>query len=242
MKILAVEFSSDQRSVAVFESNDTDRDFRRTPPRAAVLGAASESGQRNTRALVLAEQALRVAAVEREQIDCVAVGLGPGSYTGIRIGISLAQGWQLARSVKVTGVSSADCLAAQAQARGWFGRVHVVIDAQRHELYWAAYDVDQSGWRAVEPLRLVTVQEATTRLGHDACVVGPEVERWFAHGRVLFPEADTVGQLAAATRSFMSGENLEPIYLRETSFVKAPPPLVIGVSLSPQRGEGGGEG
>ena len=49
----------------------------------------------------------------------------------------MAQGWQLARGVKLLGVSSAECLAAQAQAEKIFGRVNVVIDAQRNEFYLA---------------------------------------------------------------------------------------------------------
>ena len=67
------------------------------------------------------ESALRQAGLEREEIECIAVGLGPGSYTGIRAAIALAQGWQLARGVKLLGVSSAECLATQAQAELFTG-------------------------------------------------------------------------------------------------------------------------
>ena len=50
-----------------------------------------------------------------EEIDCLAIGIGPGSYTGIRAAISIAQAWQLARSVNLLSISSVDCLAAAAQ-------------------------------------------------------------------------------------------------------------------------------
>ena len=101
---------------------------------------------------------LREAGLEREQIEVIAVGLGPGSYTGIRVAISIAQGWQLARGVKLLGVSSAECLAAQAQAEKIFGRVNVVIDAQRNEFYLAAYEISSGrleGNRAVADRGLV---------------------------------------------------------------------------------------
>ena len=62
------------------------------------------------------EKVLAAAKIEREEIEVLAVGLGPGSYTGIRVAISIAQGWQLARGVKLLGIGSAECLAAQAQA------------------------------------------------------------------------------------------------------------------------------
>ena len=71
----------------------------------------------------------------------IAVGLGPGSYTGIRAAIAMAQGWQLARGVKLLGVSSAEALAAQAQAENIFGRVNLVIDAQRGEFYLATWEI-----------------------------------------------------------------------------------------------------
>jgi len=63
----------------------------------------------------------------------IAVGLGPGSYTGVRAAIALAQGWQLAREIKLLGVSSVEAIAVQAQAEKIFGRVNVVMDAQRNE-------------------------------------------------------------------------------------------------------------
>ncbi len=102
-------------------------------------------GHRSADSLGLTEEALRKGQVEREEIECVAVGIGPGSYTGIRAAIALAQGWQLARGVRLLAISSAECLAAQGQAEGLLGRVEVVIDAQRNEFYLAGYDISAGG-------------------------------------------------------------------------------------------------
>src|SRR5688572_3278003 len=110
MKILALEFSSEQRSVAIVDEG-------------RIRSRLHERHNRETRAFQLIEEMLQQNGLEREAIDCLAVGLGPGSYTGIRAAIALAQGWQLARPVKLIGVSSADCLAAQAQAEKIFGRI-----------------------------------------------------------------------------------------------------------------------
>src|SRR5438874_7806744 len=128
MKILAIEFSSAQRSVAVVADGATQS------------WEVIETGGRSTNAIGMIEAVLRQAQVEREQIESLAIGLGPGSYNGIRLAIALAQGWQLgadASKIKLLGVSSADCLAAQAQMEGVTGRVKVVIDAQRGEFYVA---------------------------------------------------------------------------------------------------------
>ena len=143
MTILALEFSSAQRSVALA------RDGR-------VLASAMEAGgYRVTNAFALIEQVLASAKVARGDIGVIAVGLGPGSYTGIRAAIAIAQGWQLAAGVKLLGVGSADCLAAQAQAEKIFGRVNGVIDAQRGEFYLAGWEISAAACAEISPLQIV---------------------------------------------------------------------------------------
>jgi tRNA threonylcarbamoyl adenosine modification protein YeaZ len=197
-----------------------------THPSEGVICEAIEAGGQSTRAFSLIEKVLAEAKIEREQIDVLAVGLGPGSYTGIRVALSVAQGWQLASrngGMKLLGVSSAECLAAQAQAERISGRVNVVIDAQRNEFYLAAYEISADGWREIEPLRIVTRAEVESRAGTNELLIGPEVTRWFPNGRMVFPRAAILGQLALGRSDFVAGDKLEPIYLRETNFVKAPP-------------------
>ena len=219
MKILALEFSSPQRSAAVLQDQ----------PEAGplVLGQAIETGARTTNVLGLVEEALREAQFERAEVECLAVGLGPGSYTGIRLAIALAQGWQLARPVKLLGISTADCLAAEAQAGGILGRAHVVIDAQRNEFYLASYDLSAVGWCETERLHLATLPEVQAQQQAGGTVIGPEVTRWFPGSRVLFPHAATLARLARNRTDFIPGEALAPIYLRETQFVKAPRPRTL---------------
>jgi tRNA threonylcarbamoyl adenosine modification protein YeaZ len=219
MKILALEFSSPQRSVAVVQG----RAEATRPASSEVV----EGGGKATRAFSLIEGALRQAQLERQQIECLAVGLGPGSYTGIRVAIALAQGWQLAREVKILGLSSADAIAAQAQAEGLTGPVAVVIDAQRGEFYLATYEVSATGWREVQPLRLAGLVEVESAEGAGHVVVGPEATSWFPAARVVFPRASTLGRLALGRTDFVAGEHVEPIYLRPPAFVKAPPPRVL---------------
>jgi tRNA threonylcarbamoyladenosine biosynthesis protein TsaB len=218
MTILALEFSSGQRSVAVV--------CRRTGDVSFVASEVVETSAGGTRAFGMIEDALREAGLEREQIEVLAVGLGPGSYTGIRFALSVAQGWQLASrqgGVKLLGISSAESVAAQAPAEKISGRVNVVIDAQRNEFYLAAYEISAAGRREVEPLRIVTRAEVESRAGAKEILIGPEVTRWFPNGRMVFPRAAVLGQLALSRSDFVAGDKLEPIYLREASFVKAPP-------------------
>jgi tRNA threonylcarbamoyladenosine biosynthesis protein TsaB len=191
-----------------------------------VICEAIETSGQGTRAFSLIEKVLAEAKIEREQIEVLAIGLGPGSYTGIRVALALAQGWQLASrhgGMKLLGISSVECVAAQAQAEKISGRVNVVVDAQRNEFYLAAYEISADGWREIEPLRILPRVEVESRAGAKEILIGPEVTRWFPNGRMVFPRAAILGQLALNRNDFAAGDKLQPIYLRETNFVKAPP-------------------
>ena len=208
MTILALEFSSEQRSVALARGG-------------FVVAEAGEIGGRDTKAFGLIEKVLADANIGREQVEVIVVGLGPGSYTGIRATIAVAQGWQLARSIKLLGESSVTALAAQAQAAGIFGRVNVVVDAQRGEFYRGTWDISAAVRQEFAPLQIVTAAEMVALKGTGEICVGPEADI------ILWPRAAMLAQLAAGRTDFVAGETLAPIYLRETSFVKAPPARVI---------------
>jgi tRNA threonylcarbamoyl adenosine modification protein YeaZ len=170
---------------------------------------------------------LKATGLERGQIECIAIGIGPGSYTSIRVAISLAQGWQIATNLKLSGVSSVECIAAQAVAEGINHAFSVVVDAQRGEFYLAGYDCTDGKPRETTPLRIATADEVRARENAGDILIGPEVTRWFPGGRIAFPRADIVARLALVHAQFVSGENLEPIYLRETQFVKSPAPRIV---------------
>lgn len=214
MKILALEFSSPQRSVAISRS-------------AGETFEVVEAGFDANAPLLMIDEALGAAKLEREQIECLAIGIGPGSYTGIRSAIALAQGWQLARDVKLLGISSVECIAAQAQSENVLGRVGVVVDAQREEFYLAIYEIAADAIHEIEPLRIVTMPEMRKREQAGEPLIGPEVTRWFPAGKIIFPRAGTLAGLVTGRNNFVPGEKLEPIYLRETKFVKAPPSRIF---------------
>jgi tRNA threonylcarbamoyl adenosine modification protein YeaZ len=215
MKILALEFSSSQRSVAVACGAGHVREVIETSP------------GHTMQPFGMIESALAQANVERSEIERIVVGLGPGSYTGIRAGIALAQGWQLAREIKLLGISSVEAIAAQAQADGLRGRVNVVVDAQRGEFYLATWELTDAGQHESEPLHIISADEARARADAGQCIIGPEVTRWFPAGKIIFPRAATLATLALARGDFMGDDALEPVYLRETTFVKAPPSRVV---------------
>ena len=206
MTTLALEFSSDRRSVALACDG------------IVLAEAVEQTAGRGTNAFALIEKVLVDANVSRDKIEAIVVGLGPGSYTGIRAGIAIAQGWHLATGVKLLGVSSMAALAVQAQADKIFGRVNVVIDAQRGEFYLATWELGENCRTQTVSLKIVagaTVE--AMRMAGEICV-GPQEAN-----RILFPSAAMMAQLAVDGAYRIPGETLEPIYLRETAFVKAAP-------------------
>ena len=205
MTTLALEFSSDRRSVALARGG------------VVLAEAAQQTESRATDALGLIEKVLAQAKISRAEIEVIAVGLGPGSYTGIRAAIAVAQGWQLARGVKLLGVSSVDALAAQAQAAKIFGRVNVAVDAQRGEFYLAGWEISAGSRREVLPLGIVTAAEMERLKAAGEIFLGDDV----------FPAAASVAQLAAGRNDFVAGAALQPVYLRETAFVKSVPARMV---------------
>jgi tRNA threonylcarbamoyladenosine biosynthesis protein TsaB len=220
MKILALDFSSPQRSVAVLTGAD-----------APGVEVVDSSPGRDMKPFALIEAALHKAGLEREAIECLAIGIGPGSYTGIRVALALAQGWQLATGVKLLGVSSVAVVAAQAVAMGVSGRFNVVVDAQRGEFYLAGYEAGSGALQETAPLQIATATVVAERATCGELLIGPEVTRWFPEGRTVFPQALTLARLARSRTDFVPAEKLEPIYLRETTFVKAPPPRPLPFAL-----------
>lgn len=253
MNILAIEFSSPQRSIAVVQGGGAQVSAGPDQQRAGELpaGISSTDAGRNSgtmsrisevvetgrsgNALGMVEAALREANIEREQIECIALGIGPGSYTGIRSAIALAQGWQIAfPAIRLLAIGTAECIAAQARTDGLAGSVTIAIDAQRGEFYLANYDIGPEGIRQTKPLRLAAKSEVDADQTSGSQLIGPEITKWFPEGRLIFPRAAALGQLALHRSDFVSGEKIEPIYLRETTFTKAPPPRSpIGVAEAP---------
>lgn len=208
MKILALEFSSPLRSVALAVNG-------------AVVASAQERGERGANPLALIDSVLRTGGMGRREIECLAVGLGPGSYAGIRIAIAIAQGWEMAGAVKLSGHSSAESVAAQAaESRAAFS---IGVDAQRGELFVADYTVEAGGPRLMTPFRCLLEAE-WRQLAKVTPLYRPDVlEAPDACMIPLPPTAATLALMAAHQPHFVPGHTLEPVYLRPADFVKAPP-------------------
>jgi tRNA threonylcarbamoyladenosine biosynthesis protein TsaB len=181
----------------------------------------------DTSAKLLAEHRLGM-----PDIGLLAVGLGPGSFTGIRAGIAAAKGLALPRKLPIKGASSFDALALTALAKmpRDCPQLCVLGDARRDEIYFALYDREG---RRVKDCQIATLEAVADEIHHPIWFVSSEIERYkndlvtllggFASiaETPVFPSAAAVGWLAFhrfRDDGNCGDENAEPIYLRTPQY------------------------
>jgi tRNA threonylcarbamoyladenosine biosynthesis protein TsaB len=192
--------------------------------------AHSSRGRRHAESLTPAIDFLRQQArVELDEIGCVAVDVGPGLFTGLRVGISAAKAMAHALRVPMIGVASLDLLAFPVR---WSPRLVVAaLDARRNELFTASYRQVPGGIQRLGPYGVSTPEDLAADLEairEDVLVVGDGALRYpraFAEIRpveigdqgLAHPSAASLVQLAharALREEFVQPWELEPLYLR----------------------------
>src|SRR5216117_3835449 len=141
MNLLAIDTSTDFCSVAASRGE-------------ALFARHERAGQRHAeRILDMVDQVLVEARLEFAQIQGIAYGAGPGSFTGLRIAAGVTQGLALARGIGVVGIGTLLALAEEAaeeaaqEAAG--SRIIACLDAHKGEVYHAAYRRAGAGWEEV---------------------------------------------------------------------------------------------
>jgi tRNA threonylcarbamoyl adenosine modification protein YeaZ len=127
-KVLAIDTSTSRTSVAIIEDG-----------KILYSGFKDGATAHGPSLPALVQEALALS-----DVDEVVVGMGPGPFTGLRVGIAFAQSFALAREIPVRGVCSLDAIAAQIQEDDFI----VTVDARRKEVYWARYT---NGVRVTDP-------------------------------------------------------------------------------------------
>ena len=127
-KVLAIDTSTSRSCVAIIDGTEV-----------LYSGFRDGATAHGPSLPALVQEALAVS-----DVDEVVVGMGPGPFTGLRVGIAFAQSFALAREIPVRGVCSLDAIAAQVTDKDFI----ITVDARRKEVYWARYT---NGVRIGEP-------------------------------------------------------------------------------------------
>lgn len=119
------------------------------------------------------------AGIARDAVDAVAFGHGPGSFTGVRIAATLAQGIALPRDLPVIAVSSLATLAEGARRRGHRGRVVAALDARREAIYAATFEVGDTAVARLSDDAVMAAEDLVLPGGADWLAAG---NAWDVYG------------------------------------------------------------
>ncbi|MDH4456257.1 MAG: tRNA (adenosine(37)-N6)-threonylcarbamoyltransferase complex dimerization subunit type 1 TsaB [Candidatus Methylopumilus sp.] len=222
MQILAIDTSTEFLSLALWLDG-------------RVLSRDIHAGQTHSQQILpTLRELLDEAQIELKELDGIAFGAGPGSFTGLRIACGVAQGLAFGANLPVVGVSTLQALAQQSGAE----KVIACLDARMGEIYHAAYEKRNGEWLEVSAPALFKPEDAPKLTGNDWVGVGTG---WLVYPDVLqtvygeqlrempapdhhsHPTARSIAELALPTfKAGLAGSAYEaaPIYIRNKVALK----------------------
>lgn len=219
VKLLAIDTSGDACSAALLMDGIIEQTIEHAPRRHAEL------------ILGMMEQLLERSDTRLEDLDALAFGRGPGSFTGVRIAASVVQGAAFGAALPVVPVSTLAAMAQGQFRRAGQRRLLAAIDARMDEVYWGCYEIGEDGLavsccaECVSPPERISIPS-----GHGWMGVG---SGWSAHGQTLgerlgkvldgidpdgLCEARDIATLAASellAGRHVPAERAIPVYLRD---------------------------
>ena len=211
--LLIIDASSSLCSVAINQGGET------------VWLTEDQPRRHAQRLLPMIDELLVDAGVQRSQIDGIAFGRGPGSFTGIRIATAVAQGLSLGLDCPVAGISSLESVALAVMKETGSERVLAVMDAHMGEVFWGCFTRDGNVCRVLTEERVGSPEECLKDietfdgvLAGDGLKLMPFIEcsQDFAMVR---PEAKAMSAIALEywnQQSFGDPIDHSPVYLRQS--------------------------
>lgn len=183
--------------------------------------------------LPMVQELLSETELVLQQIEAIAFGAGPGSFTGLRIACGIAQGLAYAIDLPIVGVSTLEAVAQQIEKQ----KVIVALDARMNEIYHAAYQKQSSDhWKIISEPKLCTADQAPSLPGNDwdGCGSGFDIysnklsEHYSKQLQKvhygLHPQAREIAQLAVSKLSNNDSDTnpiyAAPIYIRNKVALK----------------------
>lgn len=227
MNLLAIDASTEACSVAILKDNQVLSDFELCPQSHSVV------------LLPMVDKLLAKAGAKLSDFDALVYGRGPGSFTGVRIGIGVAQGLAFAADLPTIGISTMQAMAQQAFEQEGQAKVSVAIDARMSEVYCGQWQANEHGLMTlVGEEQVLPPQQFAESLGQEDSHYGAGTG-WQAYQEafqphcanlesisVMYPNAQFM--LALAQQEFLAGkalpaEQAQPVYVRDTvSWKKLP--------------------
>lgn len=166
------------------------------------------------RLVPLIEETLKEAQIQHKKLEAILTTIGPGAFTGLRVGISTAKALSLSLSIPVYGISTLQALAASYETKEPFT---VLIETRRDDFYVQSFDERGKATSEAEALSAEQIWESTNK---ETIFIGDGAERF----KTLVPDAQIEGNLTAPDLEKVTAfvaenlevitENPEPLYLR----------------------------
>ncbi|MBN1527041.1 MAG: tRNA (adenosine(37)-N6)-threonylcarbamoyltransferase complex dimerization subunit type 1 TsaB [Candidatus Omnitrophica bacterium] len=208
MNLLAIDTSTDHLGLAVLRGDKVAARFHR------------KVGRYHSRLLVpMIDKVLKKARLKIKDVDALCVSIGPGSFTGLRIGVAVAKGLAYALKKKIVTVPTLDAIAYNAKAGS--GVVCPVLDARKNKVYAALYRCDGKKLKRISKHMLIPAKDLLKRaarykdvffLGDALALIGMEKIKapdWHPRPEIIA----TLGRERYLRKEFVSAEDLEPLYL-----------------------------
>ena len=217
MKILALETSAGPASCAVVEDG------------VVLASAYNNTALTHSQTLLpMTESMLAQSGISFSEIDCLAVAAGPGSFTGVRIGVAALKGLAFAHNKPCVGVSTLEAIARNAVGIGFMGVVCAAMDARCRQVYTACFNVEDGTFERISDDEAISTDELKARLasfGKPILLLGDGAKLCYnefaedvsqLHLAAEHIRFQTAVGVAAAAVSYetVTAETLQPIYLR----------------------------
>ncbi len=213
MKILAIDTATEACSVALSTADDVIQKY--------MLSAAGQPPVHSKLILQMVDEVLQESCCSLNNLDAIAVNTGPGSFTGVRIGLGVTQGLAYAANIAVIEVCSLEALAATVE----HGMVFPAIDARMNQIYCAWYEVPKNANPIQRHLPIVVAPTAVpfriTKPVHGlgsgwdmySETLKSTIEHGITHLPNRYPEAKYVAKVARQRTNKLA---LSPLQLRAT--------------------------
>ncbi len=226
MKILSLETATEACSAALYLDGEVVERYQLAPQ------------QHNKLILPMIESLLAEAGLALRQMDALAFGRGPGSFTGVRIAAGVVQGLAFGADLPVASVSTLAAMAQEAFGETSWDFSFPCIDARMGEVYWAVYRKGDKGFAELVGTEVVVAAESVpfpdkamgSGIGSGWATYDSALRRRLGEGRVAgvlaarFPRAGWVARLGAEIfrqGECVTAEEAQPVYLRDKVAKKA---------------------
>lgn len=166
MRILGIDSSVPQGSVALLQNDHI----------IAETSLNNGSGNHSDSLLRMVDEVLSGAGYSLEDVDGFGVTTGPGSFTGLRVGVSLVKGFVLVRKKPFMGIGTLEAVSACAESTGH--QVCAILDARKKEVYCALFNYESDKLKRSTPDRVIAPEELCEMISEPTVFIGSGLEAY----------------------------------------------------------------